>query len=339
MTGREGRAEHATDTPQCLLNVENVPARPILVERLLPADSPRLGGEDMRHVRMLIESEADLPPIIVHLPTMRVIDGMHRVHAASALGVQFIDARFYSGDEEDAFALAVRSNVLHGLPLSLADRRQAAVRIMRSHPAWSDRAVASVAGLAPKTIRAIRCSNAEVAQSNVRIGRDGRSRPTDAAARRARAREVLARHPEASLRQVAKEVGIAPSTVREIRRSMNGEDSRADAVPESPESSLPPPPAAEPGGWCVPEELAEALRVLKSDPSLRFNEAGRALIRLLGAGPATEEQGAKIADMLPAHCVALIASLARQRGAAWYAFAWLLDEEKDRSDPGRSNFR
>ena len=52
------------------------------VELLRHADSPRLDGESPDHIRTLAESGSDLPPILVHRETMRVIDGMHRLRAA-----------------------------------------------------------------------------------------------------------------------------------------------------------------------------------------------------------------------------------------------------------------
>ncbi|KOG90227.1 streptomycin biosynthesis protein, partial [Streptomyces varsoviensis] len=76
--------------------------------------------------------------------------------AAMLCGHDKIAVRFFDGDEADAFVLAVESNIAHGLPLSLADRKRAAGRIIDSHPQWSDRIVASVTGIAPGTVAEIR---------------------------------------------------------------------------------------------------------------------------------------------------------------------------------------
>jgi hypothetical protein len=64
------------------------PPRPesVPILRLAPADSPRLLGEDAEHVRMLADAGTDLPPILVHRRTPRVIDGMHRLRAAHLRG-------------------------------------------------------------------------------------------------------------------------------------------------------------------------------------------------------------------------------------------------------------
>ncbi|MFD0433138.1 ParB N-terminal domain-containing protein, partial [Streptomyces chartreusis] len=93
-----------------------------------------------------------MPPIIVHRDSMRVIDGLHRLRAAQLRGHSTIAVTFYDGTEADAFVLAVESNVRHGLPLSLPDRKRAAVRIIATHPQWSDRKIASVTGISPATV-------------------------------------------------------------------------------------------------------------------------------------------------------------------------------------------
>src|SRR5437763_15349138 len=48
--------------------------------------SPRANGEDPDHVRTLAATVNPLPPIVVHRPSMRVIDGLHRVAAARLRG-------------------------------------------------------------------------------------------------------------------------------------------------------------------------------------------------------------------------------------------------------------
>src|SRR6266536_5847535 len=99
------------------------------VDNIRVAGSPRSTGEDLEHTRMLADVSARLPPIIVHRPTMRVVDGVHRLRAAQLCGRDEIEVRFFDGSEQEAFVLAVRTNVAHGMPLSLADRKAAAARI------------------------------------------------------------------------------------------------------------------------------------------------------------------------------------------------------------------
>ncbi|MFI1416136.1 ParB/RepB/Spo0J family partition protein [Streptomyces sp. NPDC020707] len=128
-----------------------------------------------------------LPPITVHRPMMRVIDGYHRLKAARLRGESRIVARFFDGDETAAFVLAVRLNVRHGLPLALADRKRAAERIVASDPQWSDRRVASVTGIASGTVGDIRKRVVRGPEGR-RLGRDGRVRPVDGSTGRTRGR-------------------------------------------------------------------------------------------------------------------------------------------------------
>ena len=132
----------------------------VAIVELRDADSPRSDGLDSDHVRVLAESPARLPPILVHHPTMRVVDGMHRLAAARANGLAEIEARFVYGEEGSMFCLGVKANVTHGLPLSLADRRAAAARIIGLRPELSDRSIARMAGLTHTTVTTIRESTA-----------------------------------------------------------------------------------------------------------------------------------------------------------------------------------
>ncbi|MGV9519404.1 hypothetical protein ACWDRS_04315 [Streptomyces griseus] len=143
------------------------------VDSLLPADSAR-GALDEKHVQVLAALEGDFEPVLVHRPTLRVIDGMHRLSAEVLRGRQDIAVRFFDGSEADAYVLSARANVRHGLPLTLDERRTAATRILRSHPHWSDRSVAECVGLSGKTVgRLRRCATEEIPQSPTRTGRDG----------------------------------------------------------------------------------------------------------------------------------------------------------------------
>ena len=103
---------------------------------------------------------------------MQVIDGMHRLLAASQQGRDAIEVQFFDGRPEDAFLRAVEANVTHGLPLSQSDRRTAAERIIESHPHLSDRAIAQLAGLSAKAVGGIRRrSTTAVPQVTARVGK------------------------------------------------------------------------------------------------------------------------------------------------------------------------
>ena len=111
----------------------------VAIDALMLTGSPRHAGENSEHVEALSAASGPLPPIVVHRPSMRVIDGAHRVRAALRRGEKTIAARFFEGPDADAFVLSVVLNIAHGLPLARPDRKRAAERIIRTHPLWSDR--------------------------------------------------------------------------------------------------------------------------------------------------------------------------------------------------------
>jgi ParB-like nuclease domain len=166
------------------------PTQFVPVGSLRPADSPRLDGEDVEHIQMLAGVETRLPPILVHRATMRVIDGMHRLRAARLRSDEHIEVRFFDGSEQEAFVLGVKANITHGRPLSLLDRTTAAERIMVTHPAWSDRAIAAAAGIGARSVASLRrrleAEAGDVDEVRARTGRDGRVRPLDSAEGRLR---------------------------------------------------------------------------------------------------------------------------------------------------------
>lgn len=308
---------------------------------LRPSDSPRTAGEDSRHVQVLAESETPLPPIVVHRPTMRVIDGMHRLRVAELRGETHAKVLFFDGSEPDAFVLAVRLNATHGLPLSRADRAQAADRVIRSHPQWSDRLIAAATGLATRTVSAIRKRSTENGrQLNTRIGRDGRSRPLSAAEGRRRAGELMARRPEASLREISEAAGIALATTRDVRERLRlGQDPvppklrAAELKQTSPAGTgagggrkggavtvRTAEPAAEPA--TAPRSGTHpALDILRRDPSLRFTEVGRRLMFLLSLHSINAPEWQRLVDAVPAHCSRSVAQVARQCAEEWLWFA------------------
>lgn len=194
----------------------------VLIELLRFGLSPRTQFCDARHVAALAEVLDEVPPILVHASTMRVIDGVHRVHAARSLGRATIRAVLFRGNEAEAHIEAIRSNVAHGKPLSLGEREAAAQRILELVPSWSDRRIAVVSGLSPKTVARLRSrATADSAQLRARLGRDGRLRPVDPAEVRRRVAEVVRSEPEASTRSIAARTGASQATVRDVRQRLS----------------------------------------------------------------------------------------------------------------------
>lgn len=310
------------------------------ISTLLTGNSPRLSGEDQAHTHMLAEMDKDLPPILVHRQSMRVVDGMHRLRVAISRGADTIAVRFFEGSEEDAFVCAVQANVTHGLPLTRADREAAAVRILTSHPRWSDRRVAAVAGLSAQTIAMLRQRPTdEDGQLDTRVGRDGRVRPLDSSRGREIAGMLIKARPDASLREIAKESGISPETARDVReRVRRGEDllttkarkARTKGHRDDGPSSAEParqlrdrPTRADPIG---------VLNNLRKDPSLRFSETGRLVLQGLSALTLESENPDTFINAIPWHCRTTVAELARSCVETWKKFSDELD--KHISDTG-----
>ncbi|MEV5778942.1 hypothetical protein AB0L49_48580, partial [Streptomyces antimycoticus] len=176
-------SEATADDLEAMTGGECADVHLVPVVSLVAADSPRLGGLSREHVEVLAQREID--PVLVHRDTLRVVDGMHRLQAARLRGEKGIPVRYLDGPVSEVFIHSVAANVSHGLPLTLKDRKAAAGRILASHPDLSDRAIARITGISPKTVSAVRrASTEEVPQPEVRVGADGRSRPLDAARRR-----------------------------------------------------------------------------------------------------------------------------------------------------------
>jgi len=295
------------------------------IDLLRPADSPRQAGEDEAHTRRLAESDAVMPPILVHRQTMRVIDGMHRLRSAERQGRCTIAVRFFDGDEADAFVLGVEENIRHGMPLSLTDRRAAARRIFESHPDMSDRAVAHSTGLSARTVGALRRSTAELPQLNERIGADGRRRPVNGKDGRRRAAEALLASPEASLREISRQAKVSLGTAHDVRRRLNrGED---PVHPPASPRTLPDQPddlgqGTNAGG--LNAELLDTsnrLRKLQADPTLKYSEAGRELIRWLSTHMRADAKRSHLVEAIPPHLVPVVREVARHCAESWTEFA------------------
>jgi ParB-like chromosome segregation protein Spo0J len=301
------------------------------IATLLPSHSPRKATDD-GHVQALAEVGGELPPIIVDRTTLRVVDGMHRVQAAQHRGDKTIFVRYFDGDESAAFVLAVQLNSEHGLPLTLAERKDAALRIINYHPEWSDRAIAAIVGLSDKTVGAIRRrAGTSVAQPDGRIGRDNEYHPLNPKEGRLRASALFAENPTASTREVAKLAGISATTAKDVRnRMLQGDDpvpprqradrsNATDAVTARPKDQI---------SRLHTPDRKRAIDRLKADPSLRFSESGRTLLRWLEV-MANKDQWDTIASNLPNHCAQIVAELARQCSDDWQHFATTVEHRID----------
>lgn len=328
---------HSMRSPLAIGQLEEIPA---LIDQateivelplgsLRPADSPRSRGTNREHVLLLAGTQQQLPPILVQDGSNRIVDGAHRADAAAERGQETIKAKLFRGNDHQAFLAAVYLNVLHGLPLSLADRRAAATRILTTYPTWSDRMVARVTGLDPKTVGRIRPRPSEESpQSNGqseqerRLGRDGRIRPISAKSGKEVARGIFERDPKCSLRRAARAAGISPQTARGVREELRRHDV-TDRNRTSTQRVTSSKDGTAIGGDTISSrcqrgaDCEETLKWLARDPSLKYNQKGKAIVRLLAASIREIQQSEQLLRDVPPHCRRAVGFIATQCATEW----------------------
>jgi ParB-like chromosome segregation protein Spo0J len=293
----------------------------ISLEAVRVRPSMRTAGVDPLHVAMLAEVASEWPPILVCRADASVVDGQHRVAAARQLGLRKIRATFFDGSPDDVYVEFVRRNVTHGLPLTLAERRAAARQMLRSQGHRSDRAIAAACGISPTTIARLRKefrddSGASEHDPKGRTGRDGRVRPLNGMALRARIEHEIALRPEASLRSIARVVGASPETVRSVRNAVRlgaHTSARSDCVHDA---------ASENSSAPAPSSVAVDPR---EDPAFADREGGQEFVEWFEATAVEEPEAWKYLDAVPLSRVYEIADLARRRAEFWTRFAKSLE--------------
>lgn len=275
----------------------------VAVDGLARGSSYRAEGLCAEQVDRLVALGGAWPAILVSRSSGAVVDGAHRVEAARRLGLTHLTAVLFDGDDDDAFVEFVRRNVAHGLMLTLGERKRAAVRVLQSHERWSDRRVADLCALSPKTVGRLRGNVAS--PQDAREGRDGRIRPVRRASVRARVAEAIRARPEASLRAIAGEVGVSPETVRLVRLNL---------------ASITTPPPAD-----APAEPA-----WERDAALRTCDRGEDFLSWFER-TAVSGSDAAWAEAVPLSRVYLLAEEARRRADTWLELARALEAR-----PGRA---
>lgn len=304
----------------------------VALARLVVKRSIREGGVNQEHVRRLMRLGGHWPPILVHEETGVVIDGVHRVTAARMLGLLRIDASLFSGGPDAALIEFMRRNVQHGLPLTLRERKWAASRVLSVHPDWSDRRIAGICALSPKTAGRLRrqdgCASDGVSQcdAGLRVGRDNRLRPVNGVSARVRVVKALEENPGASLRAVAALVGVSPETVRSVRLGLaNGgaQDSREQTASEISEEG---PPAVVVDIVTAHQLPSRGLAALPDNAS-----AVTELLDWLELTTVDAETCSRWMMQVPPAYRAAVAAEARRRGEAWLEFAGSLDARAETS--------
>jgi ParB-like chromosome segregation protein Spo0J len=309
--------------------VDRLPEVNTPIASLVPGFHLRATGVDAAHAQMLadVAASAGLPPILVQKEGARVIDGMHRIEAARLRGAWSIKARIIDCTDKEALVLAIRSNTLHGLPLSRADRICGAKRILAAHPDWSDRAVAEVSGLSAKSVASLRSGSDVQLRQWKRLGRDGRRRPLVPGEGRRRAAEYIAAHPEASVRQIASEVDVSVGTAQKVRESLRsvpqrppGGDGQVRPIASAPRSR---PARLHTLAWAV------VAPKLTGDPAVRYSEGGRAFLRWMGLHSTQADEWREFVDAIPAHWLDDVRWIALTMSNEWRQFAeWIESRQK-----------
>jgi hypothetical protein len=324
--------ETTAEAGASLMNaVEELPEVRVPVDSLVPGFHLRMAGTDPGHVRLLADAagSVQLPPILVQKSGMRIIDGMHRVEVAKLRGECAIRARVVDCSDEKALVLAVRSNTLHGLPLTRADRISSAKRILGEHPDWSDRKVAGIAGLSGKSIASLRNSSVDGAQfDGKRLGRDGKRRPVVAAEGRLRAAEYVRAHPEASVRQIATETEVSLGTAHDVRQKMRGGADLRMAEP-SPQGGQTPPASPPVTNIRVRAAAGTVRRLawsaivgkLAGDPALKYTDGGRAFLRWMNQHAMHPDGWRELVDAIPERWLESVRQTAVTMSEEWGQFA------------------
>src|SRR5204862_952376 len=103
-----------------------------------------------------------------------------------------------------------------------------------------------------------------------------------------------------------------------LPRQRDHQDATTMATAEPAAPGLPAPTgAAEP----PVVELPSVVKQLETDPALRFNETGRALLKILNANTLIGNGLDNILDNVPEHCRGTVASAARKCAQVWRTLA------------------
>lgn len=309
----------------------------IRLDRIVRGEEIRSGGLDEAHVRVLVETADQWPAIVVWGEDCLLVDGAHRVEAARRLGRQYILAVPFLGRQDEAYVESIRRNVEHGLPLSVSDRRRAAVRVLAGHADWSDRRIAMMCGLSGKTVARLRRSESADSQGGVvvglerRVGRDGKARPVQSGEVRDRIKRALEENPTGSLRAIAAMAGASPETVRTVRSGMGGSEG-VHAVQQERARRVVPSAADR-----TQAETLDYFRTIMASgsigPSVKTWTSDRALMTAEDkgqfaewfAGNAVGDDWRRYVCSIPIGRVYEVVDEARRRANAWNSFASMLE--------------
>ncbi|WP_343575578.1 hypothetical protein [Mycobacterium sp.] len=210
-------------------------------------------------------------------------------------------------------AKVVANNTAHGQPLTPTDRNAAAARILAMHPGWSDRMIASIAGLSHPTVAAIRrrsLSTGKTFQSNRRLGQDGKTRP--AALRdshKVTAAAAVHADQNESLHGVGGQANGPVGAVHDLRARRKQDEQPSGAKTHA-------------AGVDVFLARGQAVvQKLRNNPSVWRTDNGKALTRMLLHSVQLVGLVQAASSAVPEHCRGVIAEAASALSDAWRRLA------------------
>lgn len=225
-----------------------------------PSLQPRVAGLDAEHAHALQDVYESCPPLVVVQRDGRfiLIDGFHRLAAAQNLGLATVPVTVVPlPDDGDLHALTFALNAAHGSPLSLADRRAFAQRLLRQHSDWADREIGRRCGVSSNTVGSIRealARAAQIEQPDTRVGAGGYLYTVGTNPKQRQPGEL----PDVRLgEQLAEVVGrlFTPADRKRQRAVAHYLQRLAIALDDR----------LDMGGWDGPREVADAVRLVLSD--------------------------------------------------------------------------
>jgi hypothetical protein len=123
-------------------------------------NQPRTDELDQSYINQLAEISELWPPVVVVAGgggRYALVDGFHRISAAEQAGMQQISATVLSMPaDRDLLRLGFELNAAHGKPLTVADRKGYAQKLLAANSSLSDREIGRRAGLHHETVGVLR---------------------------------------------------------------------------------------------------------------------------------------------------------------------------------------
>jgi hypothetical protein len=210
-------------------------------------------------------------------------------------------------------AKVVANNTAHGQPLTPTDRNAAAARILAMYPGWSDRMIASIAGLSHPTVAAIRrrnLSTGKTFQSNRRLGQDGKTRPAASHdSHKATAAAAVHADQNESLHGVGGQANGPVGAVHDLRARRKQDEQPSGAKTHA-------------AGVDVFLARGQAVvQKLRNNPSVWMTDNGKALTRMLLHSVQLVGLVQAASRATPEHCRGVIAEAASALSDAWRRLA------------------